>query len=56
MKRIINKTGSFEDAELWDIRQQINMTYKERMAAARELKERIYGRNVKDVRVCHQKK
>jgi hypothetical protein len=56
MKRIVNIARSFSEAEKWDIYQQINMTARQRMAAARELKERVYGKNVKDVRECHKRK
>jgi hypothetical protein len=56
MKPIVNKAKSFKEAEQWGIQQEISMTYKARMAAARQLKERVYGKNVKDVRECHKRK
>jgi hypothetical protein len=56
MERIVHKARSFRDAAQWDIEQQVKMTPRERWAAARRLKERVYGRNQKDVRACHATK
>ncbi len=50
MKRVVHKALSFEDAEEWNVQQQVEMTPQERMAAARELNERVYGTETKDVR------
>jgi len=56
MLRIVHKASSFKEAEEWNIYQQVTMTHQQRMAAARALKERVYGKNVKDVRECHKRK
>jgi hypothetical protein len=50
MKRIVNKSKNHKEAEEWDIIQQINMTPEERQQAAKELKIRVYGNNVKSMR------
>ncbi|MBC8382383.1 MAG: hypothetical protein H8E22_00915 [Candidatus Cloacimonetes bacterium] len=55
MKRIVHKTHSFKDAEKWDIQQQINMTPQQRMEAAKELKDRVYGKTTIDVREYHER-
>jgi hypothetical protein len=56
MERAVHKARSFRAAAAWDIAQQIRMTPRERRAAARRLKERVYGRNARDVRACHATK
>lgn len=53
MERRVHKANSFQAAAEWDIEQQIRMTPKERRAIARQLKERVYGRRIRDVRSCH---
>lgn len=53
MERVANKVRSFQAAEAWDVEQQLRMTPRERQAAARRLKDRVYGKNIKDVRACH---
>ena len=50
MERIVNIAKSFEEAEQWDIEQNLAMTPDERLDAAKELKERVYGKNPPDVR------
>ncbi|MCP5107547.1 MAG: hypothetical protein GY950_29435 [bacterium] len=50
MERVVNIARSFEEAEEWDIRQNISMTPDERLTAARQLAERVYGKNQPDVR------
>jgi len=50
MKRICNKAKNFKEAEEWDIEQQLRMTPEERQDAAKELRDRVYGRNVMDVK------
>jgi hypothetical protein len=56
MERIVHKARDFREAAEWDVAQQVRMTPRERWQAARRLKERVYGRNAKDVRACHQPK
>ncbi len=53
MERTVHKARSFRSAAQWDIEQQILMTARERWEVARQLKERVYGRNNRDVRACH---
>jgi len=50
MKRIVHISRSFEEAEQWDIEQNISMTPEERLEAAKELRERVFGKNQPDVR------
>jgi len=46
MKRIVHIAKNFEEAEQWDIEQQVNMTPQERMEVARILRERYYGTKI----------
>ena len=50
MERIVNKARGFEAADRYDIEQQLAMSVAERQRAARELKERVFGTEVPDVR------
>ncbi len=50
MKPIVHKATSFQDADAWDIAQHIQMTPEERQKAAKELRDRCYGKNAPDVR------
>ncbi len=56
MERIVHKARSFKEADQYDVEQQINLTYTKRLNAARLLKDRVYGKDAKDVRECHPKK
>jgi hypothetical protein len=49
-KRPINISNSFEEAESWDVQQQIHMTPNERQKVARELKIRVYGKKQPDIK------
>ncbi|MCL4786967.1 MAG: hypothetical protein KJ070_09285 [Verrucomicrobia bacterium] len=53
MERTVHKARTFREAAAWDIQQQVRMTPRERWSAARQLRERVFGRNPKDVRACH---
>ena len=53
MDRIVSKTTSFEEAEKYDRKQQLQMTPNQLLAAARLLQQRHYGKKVKDIRQCH---
>ncbi len=46
----------FRESEKWDIEQHVSMTPEERQKAAAELRKRVYGANVPDVREFHWKK
>ena len=50
MKRIIHKSNSFEDAEKWDIEQNISLTNADRQRIAKILKIRVFGKDCPDVR------
>ncbi|MFP8490313.1 hypothetical protein ACKGJO_14625 [Gracilimonas sp. Q87] len=50
MKRIVHIAKSHKEAREWDIKQSISMTADERQAIAKELKNRVYGKEVPDVR------
>ena len=54
MERIVHKARGFQQAEEWDVEQQVRMTPDERQLAARELKERVYGAHAPDVRESHR--
>ena len=50
MERICNKAKNYKEAEEWDIKQQLSMTSEERQDAAKELRERVYGRDNIDIK------
>ena len=54
MERVVNKASCHEEARRWDIQQQVSMTPEQRLRAARELKDRAFPSEAKDVRACHQ--
>lgn len=54
--RVVNKARNFRAAAEWDIEQHIRLSPRERQAIARQLRQRVYGRKVKDVRECRQNK
>jgi len=55
MERVVHISRSFEEAEQYDILQNISMTPDERLAAARQLALRVYGENQPDVRESHRR-
>jgi hypothetical protein len=58
MKRtmVVHKANGFQEADEWDIQQQLAMTPQQRLDAAKELRDRFYPRNAKDVRACHPRR
>jgi hypothetical protein len=50
MKRICSKAADFGEAEKKDILQYIRMTPDQRQRIAKQLKDRVYGKNAPDVR------
>jgi hypothetical protein len=50
MNRTFNKAANHNEAELWDILQQIKMTPRQRQRIAYELKKRFYSDKTPDVR------
>jgi len=53
MERVVHKSKGFQEAEDWDVEQQVAMTPEQRLRAAKELRDRVYPVNAKDVRACH---
>lgn len=56
MERVVIISKNAKEAEEWDIKQNLSMTPQERQEAARILKERVYGKNVPDVREAKRMK
>ncbi|WP_158551464.1 hypothetical protein [Rhodohalobacter sp. SW132] len=56
MKRVVNISKNAEEAQQWDIKQHLSMGVEERQAAARVLKERVYGKNSLDARKAERNK
>lgn len=56
MERIGIKTRSYAEAERWDREQSWAMTPDERLRILRTLQERVYGRQVPDVRASERSK
>jgi hypothetical protein len=56
MKRVVNIAKNFKEAEEWDIIQQINLTPKERLRIVKELKNKVFGNKVKDLRKHYNKR
>lgn len=56
MKRVVNISKNANEATNWDVQQQISMTPAKRQKAARILKERVYGKNVPDVKEAERSK
>jgi hypothetical protein len=53
MERVVHISKSFEEADEWDIQQQLAMTPEQRLQAAKELRDRFYPADAKDIRACH---
>jgi hypothetical protein len=54
MKRVFQKSRNFKQAEEWDILQHVRMTPEQRQKAAEQLRNRVYGKDVPDVREAHR--
>jgi hypothetical protein len=54
MERIVNIAQNNEEAEKWDIIQQIKLKPAERQKIAKILKERFYGKKCKDVKEVYK--
>lgn len=50
MERIVHIAKSFEEAEQWDIEQNLSMTPEERLDAAWQLVLQVYGTDAPDIR------
>lgn len=56
IKRAVHISYEFVDAESWDIEQQVSLSPEERQKAAKELRSRVFGKTVRDVRARPRKK
>jgi hypothetical protein len=56
MDREVHKAKSFADADRWDREQMWAMTPDERMAIAKELRDRVFGKDCPDVREAERGK
>jgi hypothetical protein len=56
MERVFQKCRNFKEAEEWDVLQHIGMTSEERQDVAAELRKRVYGEDVPDVREAQLRK
>ena len=56
MERVFRKSRNFKESEEWDILQHIGMTSEERQKVAAELRKRVYGEDVPDVRETQPRK
>jgi len=56
MKRVYKKSRDFEEAEEWDILQNVRLTPEERQEAAAELRRRVFGTNIPPIRKAQEKK
>ena len=54
MEPSVKKSKNFREAEEYDIQQHTQMSPSDRQAAAKNLRERYYGKNVADVRSSHK--
>lgn len=54
MPRIVRISQGHDEARRWAVEQQTSMSAEERMRAARELEERAFPPDSKDVRACHR--
>ena len=56
MKRVVNISKNADEAQQWDIKQNLSMSVEERQIAARLLKERVYGKYCPDIREAERNK
>jgi hypothetical protein len=56
MKRVLNKSKDFKEAEEWDIMQNVRLTPEERQKAAAELRRRVFGKAMPAIRSLRKKK
>ena len=54
MERVVHKSHSYQDADRWNVEQQVAMTHEDRLRAAKALKDRTFPADSKDVRACHR--
>jgi len=43
VKRVVHKAKNFQEAQKWDIRQQVSLSPQERQQIAKTLKRKVYG-------------
>lgn len=56
MERIVHIAKNHQEAKEWDIKQALSMSSEYRQKVAKELKIRVYGKNIKDVREVYRTK
>lgn len=54
MEAVVHVSTDPEDAQAWDVAQELALTPEQRLSGARELQERVFGTAVPDVRESHQ--
>jgi len=50
MERIFKKAKNYKEAQEWDIEQNLRMTPEQRQDVAKELRERVYGKETVDIK------
>ncbi|MFO7462012.1 MAG: hypothetical protein R6X07_15450 [Desulfatiglandales bacterium] len=55
MKRVFKKSNDFNEAEEWDILQNVRLTPEERQKAAAELRKRVFGKRIPAIRKARDK-
>jgi hypothetical protein len=55
MKRVFKKSNDFNEAEQWDIQQNLRLTPEQRQKAAAELRKRVYGKKIPAIREARDK-
>jgi hypothetical protein len=55
MKRVFKKSNDFNEAEKWDIQQNLRLTPEQRQKAAAELRKRVYGKKIPAIREARDK-
>lgn len=54
MERVVHIAKSHEEAREWDRKQYAAMSFEERHAIAKKLKDKFYGTDCPDVREYHR--
>jgi hypothetical protein len=56
MKPVVHRAKNFNDAERWEILQQINMTPEQRQLISKELKKKILIKNALKIKAIRKHK
>ena len=54
MERVVKKSRNFQEADRWDVLQNISLTPEKRIQIAHALRKRAYPADAKDVRASHR--